>query len=62
MAVYLVRWGKYSAKVAGIYAAAGYVILVAFYDRTLHLFWQPTWLGDWLPGVLPVWFPTWLLF
>ena len=62
MAVYLIRWGKYSPKIAIGYALGGYVVLVAFYDRVMHLFWHPSWLNSWAPELLPEWLPHWLFF
>ena len=62
MAVYLIRWGKYSPKIALGYAAGGYAVLVLFYDRVMHLFWHPSWLDSWGPEMLPDWIPHWLFF
>jgi len=57
---YLIRWGKYSRRLALGYAAGGWVFLVGFYDRIMHLFWYPSWLDGWLPESLPDWLPAWL--
>jgi putative tricarboxylic transport membrane protein len=62
MYVYLVRWGKYSPKVALIYAFCGYLVLVGFYDRVMHLFWHESWIKGWAPEMLPDWLPGWLFF
>ena len=62
IATYLVRWGSYNWRVALGYAAVGWVFLVGFYDRVLHLHWYPSWLDSWLPNILPSWFAYWLFF
>jgi hypothetical protein len=62
MFVYLIKWGKYSPKLAIGYALGGYFVLVAFYDRVMHLFWHPSWLDSWAPELLPDWLPHWLFF
>ncbi|MBT4940280.1 MAG: hypothetical protein HON14_14195 [Rhodospirillaceae bacterium] len=59
---YLIRWGSYNWRVALGYAAGGWLFLVIFYDRIMHLFWYPSWLDSWLPEMLPEWFPPWLFF
>lgn len=58
--VYLIRWGKYGPLLAAGYAACGWIILVGFYDRVMHLFWHHAWLTGWLPDQLPSWLPSWL--
>ena len=62
IATYLVRWGSYNWRVALGYASVGWVFLVGFYDRVLHLHWYPSWLDSWLPNILPSWFAYWLFF
>jgi len=57
---YLLRWGNYSWKIALGYAAGGWLLLVGFYDQTMHLLWYPAWLSTWLPEILPAWLPQWL--
>jgi TctA family transporter len=57
---YLMRWGKYSWRLALGYAAGSWVFLVGFYDQVMHLFWYPSWLDGWLPEMLPDWLPAWL--
>jgi putative tricarboxylic transport membrane protein len=44
IALYLLRWGGYSWKVCFSYAACCWLILYAFYDQILHIFWHPSWL------------------
>ena len=61
IATYLIRWGKYSWRAALTYAAGGWLVLVAFYDRVMNLFWYPTLFADWLEDLLPDWFPDWLI-
>lgn len=60
IAIYLLRWGNYSWRLAIGYAIGGWIILVGFYDRIMHLFWYPSWLSSWfpelLPGIIPAWF------
>ncbi|MDE0343294.1 MAG: tripartite tricarboxylate transporter permease [Deltaproteobacteria bacterium] len=58
---YLVLWGRYSWRLSVMYAVGGWAVLVAFYDRIVHLFWHPSWLSYWLPELLPAWLPAWLL-
>jgi TctA family transporter len=60
IAVYLVRWGGYGRGVALGYAFGGWLLLVGFYDRIMHLFWHQSWLATWLPEILPPWLPDWL--
>ena len=57
---YLRRWGGYGWKLSLWYAFGGYLLLVGFYDQTMHLFWHPSWMSDWLPELLPEWLPEWL--
>lgn len=60
--VYLISWGKYSWRLAIGYALGAWALLIVFYDRILHLFWYPSWVSSWLPGILPDGFPNWLFF
>jgi len=60
-AMYLRRWGKYGWRVSIGYAAGAWIFLIGFYDRVMHLFWQPSWLSDWLGTSLPAWFPAWVM-
>ena len=60
IAVYLLRWGNYSWKVALGYAGGGWLFLVLFYDQIMHLFLYQSWLYSWLPEILPAWLPNWL--
>ena len=57
---YLLSWGNYSWKVALGYAAIGWLLLIGFYDRIMHLHWYSAWLSTWLPNLLPEWLPEWL--
>jgi hypothetical protein len=57
---YLLLWGNYSWKVALGYAAIGWLLLIGFYDRIMHLHWYSAWLSTWLPNLLPEWLPEWL--
>lgn len=59
-ATYLWRWGKYGWRVSLGYAFGGWLVLILFYDRIMHLFWHQSWLTEFLPEVLPVWIPKWL--
>ena len=61
IATYLIRWGDYSWRAALTYAAGCWLVLVAFYDRVMNLFWYPTLFADWLEDLLPDWFPDWLI-
>ncbi len=60
IAAYLIRWGGYGWRLSLGYAAGGWLLLVGFYDRVMHLFWHQSWLAVWLPDVLPAWLPDWL--
>ncbi len=42
-------------RAALTYAAGGWLVLVAFYDRVMNLFWYPTLFADWLEDLLPDW-------
>jgi putative tricarboxylic transport membrane protein len=59
--VYLFRWGKFGRRTSVGFALAGWVVLIGFYDQTMHLFWHQSWLSSWLPSVLPDWIPAWLI-
>ena len=59
--VYLRRWGGFSWLVAACYAIGVWAVLIGFYDRVLHTFWQPSYLADILRFVGPEWLPQWLL-
>jgi putative tricarboxylic transport membrane protein len=61
IAVYLIRWGNYTWRVALGYAVGGWALLVIFYDQIMHLFWYPSLFHSWLPEILPPWLPSWLL-
>jgi hypothetical protein len=58
--IYLMRWGRYSARMSCAYALVGWLMLVGFYDQVMHLLWHPSWLSGWLPELLPAWLPAWL--
>ena len=62
MTIYLIRWGQYSSKLTVGYAFGGYLVLVAFYDRAMHLLWHPSWLDSWASELLSDWLPRWLFF
>jgi hypothetical protein len=57
---YLLRWGNFNWKIALGYTAGGWLLLVGFYDQTMHLLWYPAWISTWLPDILPSWIPEWL--
>lgn len=58
---YLLRWGGYRPRLAFVYAAACWVILVVFYDRIVQLTWmRPLW-RDEIMAILPGWLPLWLV-
>jgi len=59
--VYLIRWGKFGWRVSLGYALGGWIVLIGFYDQTMHLFWHQPWLALWLPSILPGWIPEWLI-
>ncbi|MBT0955965.1 tripartite tricarboxylate transporter permease [Alphaproteobacteria bacterium KMM 3653] len=62
VAVYLIRWGNYAPYIAIGYALVAWGILIAFYDRVMHLVWYPSLLSEWLPAYLPEGLPLWLIF
>jgi len=62
MAIYLIRWGQYRPKLVVGYAFGRYLVLVAFYDRAMHLLWHPSWLDSWASELLSDWLPRWLFF
>jgi hypothetical protein len=62
MAIYLIRRGQYRPKLAVGYAFGGYLVLVAFYDRAMHLLWHPSWFDSWASELLSDWLPRWLFF
>lgn len=60
MFAYMITWGRYGWKPSLLYAFAGWIMLVVFYDQIMHLFWYPSWLYQVLPPLLPGWLPKWL--
>ena len=62
VAVYLRRWSDFSWRTIAIYSIAAWLMLIVFYDRTLHIFWHSSWLSGWLHPLLPGWLPSWLFF
>ena len=55
-------WAKFSWKFSFAYAAAGWIVLVGFYERVLTIFWQPSLLGGLAKDVFGVNAPLWLFF
>jgi TctA family transporter len=60
IAVYLLRWGKYSVRTAIFYAFCAWLIMVLFYDRAMSLLFHASYLSLELHKVLPANFPHWL--
>jgi hypothetical protein len=58
---YLVRWGGYRPRLALLYAAVCWAILVVFYDRIVQLTWMRPLLRDEILAILPGWLPIWLV-
>ena len=52
MALYLYRWGRRSLRFSIAYGLAGWLTIVAFYDRALGLTFYPSWLGQTLQPVV----------
>lgn len=61
IAIYIVRWGGFSWRVAAVYAPASWAFMLVFYDRVLHVFWYRSVLYHALVEVLPDRFPQWLI-
>lgn len=59
---YLLRWGRFSLRVAIAYALGSWAVLVFFYDYVMQLLFHPSLLETWLQTRLPSGFPDWLLF
>ena len=51
IAVYLWRWGDYGWRMSLGYAACGGLFLYGFYDRIMHILWQPSLLDDVYAGL-----------
>jgi len=62
IAIYLVRWGHYSKRIAIAYAACVWAIMVLFYGQVMSILFHPSWLATTLRDVLPAGFPDWLFF
>jgi hypothetical protein len=62
VAIYLIRWGQYSKRIALTYAACVWGIMVFFYGQVMSILFHPSWLESALRGVLPSKFPDWLFF
>ena len=60
LCVYLVRWGKFKWRASLGYAFVGWLVLIGFYDQTMHLVWHPAWISSIDFSMLPKWFPEWL--
>lgn len=58
---YLVRWGHFNTFIALAYALTSWLVLVAFYDRVMHVIWHHPLIEAFLPGILPLWLPEWLI-
>ncbi len=61
MFVYLRVWGRFSVWLSAAYAAAGWLLLVGFYDRVVNTFWLRSMIYEPLREGLPGWFPAWLV-
>jgi hypothetical protein len=61
IATYLRRWGGYRWAVALAGGAVGWLILVAFYDRLIRIFFLQPMLDGWIRAILPPDFPVWLI-
>lgn len=59
--IYLIRWGNYSKKIAGIYTFVCWILLIVFYDRIVQVFWHLPVFENEILFVLPQWFPAWLV-
>lgn len=59
---YMKAWGGYGNRHSAIYATACWLVLVAFYDRVVHILWQTTPIVEFVNSVAPDWFPVWLMF
>ena len=53
IAIYLVRWGNYSKRIALLYATCVWAIMVFFYGQVMSILFHPSWLETSLRGVLP---------
>lgn len=61
VAIYLWRWGEYSARISIGYALVAWAFIILFYDKLMHLVFHPFWLAPPLRAVVPDWFPLWLI-
>lgn len=59
---YMKNWGDYSSRQSALYAGACWLVLIAFYDRVVHILWQTTPIVEFVKSVAPDWFPVWLMF
>ena len=59
--VYLMRWGGYAPRIAGLYTLACWALLVGFYDRVVQVFWHRPLFGNSIASAMPDWFPAWLI-
>ncbi len=58
---YLVSWGRFHPAVAAGYAAIVWLLMVAFYDRIIGLFFHEPLIAPLIAGSLPGWLPEWLI-
>ena len=53
---YMKNWGDYSSRQSALYAGACWLVLIAFYDRVVHILWQTTPIVEFVKSVAPDWF------
>ena len=58
VAIYLVRWGNYSKRIALAYAACVWAVMVFFYGQVMSILFHPSWLATTTRGVFPSGFLT----
>ena len=58
---YLRFWGRFRLSWCVAYSLVAYLLMVAFYDRIIRLFFHEPLIATFLAGRFPGWFPEWLV-
>ena len=60
--LYLIFWARRSISVGLVYASLGWMFLVVFYDRIIHMQFHQPYLADTMAYLIPEFLPIWIFF
>ena len=60
--LYLIFWARRSISVGLVYASLGWMFLVVFYDRIIHMQFHQPYLADTMASLIPGFLPIWIFF